>query len=64
MAGDRTVDIAERFQADAEIDVRLGVVRGPRDGLPVQLAGLAKLARAFEPIAFVDQPVGGVGSLC
>ena len=60
MACDRSVDIVKGLQADPEIDVRFRVPGSSRHGLSIQVAGLQKLARAFGPIALIDQPVGDV----
>src|SRR2546430_14822330 len=58
MACDRSVDIVKGLQADAEIDVRFCVPGSSCHGLSIQVAGLQKLARAFGPLALIDQPVG------
>jgi len=62
MTGHRAVDISERFEADAEVDVRLRIFRRLGHRLPVELASLVEFARLLKPVTFLDQPVCGVAA--
>ena len=60
IGADRACAIADRFQRDAKIDMRLRIPGRERHGLAIELAGPLELTIIFCEIALGNQPVGAI----